>query len=51
MEHLHDWLVILVKSLHIPFILGLVIRPKKEEGFDLSQTGFLGDNAPHVFMK
>jgi hypothetical protein len=49
MEHMWDWLIVLVKHLHIPFIVSLQIdlNSKKEN----SEESYLGDNLPYIFLK
>lgn len=48
MEHIWDWLVVLGKLLHLPFIAGLQINLREKDKFDF---GDIGDNLPYVFLK
>jgi hypothetical protein len=48
MEYLSDGLVVLVKQMHLGFLLGLCLKIKEKED---GKESFLGDNLPHVFLK
>jgi hypothetical protein len=46
MEHFWDWLVVLIKTLHFPLIVGLHLK-MNTNGED---EPISGDNVPHVFL-
>ena len=51
MKHIRNWLAVLAKTLHLPFIASLYISSKNKGKNNYPEIGDIGDNVPYVLIR